>query len=81
MKLIFPAHRDLNFPFQSGLAGAFAKLTLGQQRTPEQEALENNLRRQNWEQGNIDYLGKDSFDNIWSKICETLAKGPEGVNS
>ncbi|XP_044764652.1 glycogenin-2 isoform X2 [Coccinella septempunctata] len=61
----------------SGLAGAFARLTLGQQRTPEQEELENCLRRQNWEQGNIDYLGRDSFDNIWSKICQTLAKGPQ----
>ncbi|KAK9889222.1 hypothetical protein WA026_004500 [Henosepilachna vigintioctopunctata] len=64
-------------PDMSGLAGAFANLVLGQQRTAEQEALESNLRRQNWEQGNIDYLGKDSFDNIWRKICETLSKGPQ----
>ncbi|XP_044764653.1 uncharacterized protein LOC123321268 isoform X3 [Coccinella septempunctata] len=66
---------------ESGLAGAFARLTLGQQRTPEQEELENCLRRQNWEQGNIDYLGRDSFDNIWSKICQTLAKGPQDLTS
>ncbi|KAL3290193.1 hypothetical protein HHI36_023552 [Cryptolaemus montrouzieri] len=69
-------HPNLS-PDMSGLAGAFAKLTLGQQRSPEQEALEDSLRRQNWEQGNIDYLGRDSFENIWNKICETLSKGPQ----
>nr|CAI5844440.1 unnamed protein product [Callosobruchus analis] len=60
----------------SGFAGAFAKLTLGVARTPEQAALDDHLRRQGWEVGNIDYLGRDSFDNIWSKICETLAAAP-----
>lgn len=39
----------------------------------EQSALEEHLRRQGWEQGNIDYMGKDSFSNIWQKICDTLA--------
>ncbi|KAJ8926826.1 hypothetical protein NQ314_020676 [Rhamnusium bicolor] len=61
----------------SGLAGAFAQLTLGTARTPEQAALDDHLRRQGWEVGNIDYLGRDSFENIWSKICETLSSGPE----
>lgn len=62
--------------FQAGIAGAFANLTLGQPRTPEQLALDDHLRRQGWEVGNIDYLGRDSFDNIWNKICETLSSGP-----
>ncbi|XP_057656110.1 proteoglycan 4-like isoform X2 [Diorhabda carinulata] len=62
---------------QAGLAGAFANLTLGKPRTPEQQALDDHLRRQGWEVGNIDYLGRDSFDNIWSKICETLSLAPE----
>nr|XP_022901159.1 uncharacterized protein LOC111414167 isoform X2 [Onthophagus taurus] len=57
----------------SGLAGAFAQFTLGAKRTTGQDALENHLRRQAWELGNIDYLGRDSFDHIWSKICESLA--------
>ncbi|XP_019871309.2 proteoglycan 4 isoform X1 [Aethina tumida] len=61
----------------AGLAGAFAQLTLGVPRTAEQMALEDHLRRQGWEVGNIDYLGRDSFDNIWSKICETLGSAPE----
>jgi glycogenin glucosyltransferase len=59
----------------SGLAGAFAQLTLGAPRTAEQSALDDHLRRQGWEVGNIDYMGRDSFDNIWSKICETLSAG------
>lgn len=43
----------------------------------EQSALEEHLRRQGWEQGNIDYMGKDSFSNIWQKICDTLATGSQ----
>lgn len=35
------------------------------------------MRKQSWEQGQIDYLGRDSFDNIWKKISETLASHPE----
>lgn len=59
------------------MAGAFAQLTLGTPRTAEQAALDDHLRRQGWEVGNIDYLGRDSFENIWSKICETLSSAPE----
>lgn len=55
------------------MAGAFSQLTLGVARTAEQDALENVLRKQAWEVGNIDYLGRDSFANIWSKITETLS--------
>ncbi|XP_050313175.1 cell surface glycoprotein 1-like isoform X1 [Anthonomus grandis grandis] len=67
---------DSNDHDDAGLAGAFSQLTLGVARTAEQDALENVLRKQAWEVGNIDYLGKDSFDNIWSKISETLSSGP-----
>lgn len=62
--------------FQGGLAGQFARVSLGE-KTIEQKALEDFLRRQSWEQGNMDYLGKDSFSNIWSKINETLGNTPE----
>lgn len=54
------------------MAGALAGLQLGVARSPEQEAYENNCRRNYWEHGNIDYLGKDSFDNIWKRITQTL---------
>lgn len=54
------------------MAGALANLKLGVARSAEQEAYENNCRRNYWEHGNIDYLGKDSFDNIWKRIQQTL---------
>jgi glycogenin glucosyltransferase len=59
-----------------GLAGQFARVPLGE-KTADQKALEDFLRRQSWEQGNMDYLGRDSFSNIWSKINETLGNVPE----
>jgi len=62
--------------FQGGLAGQFARVPLGE-KTADQKALEDFLRRQSWEQGNMDYLGRDSFSNIWSKINETLGNVPE----
>ncbi|XP_021937259.1 nascent polypeptide-associated complex subunit alpha, muscle-specific form-like isoform X2 [Zootermopsis nevadensis] len=59
-----------------GLAGALAKVTLGVPRSAEQAAFEEHMRKQAWEQGSIDYMGRDSFDNIWRKITETLAQAP-----
>ncbi|XP_015126145.1 proteoglycan 4 isoform X1 [Diachasma alloeum] len=60
----------------SGIAGALAQLTLGESRSPEQVALEEHMRKYSWEQGQIDYMGRDSFDNIWKKICTTLDATP-----
>lgn len=60
------------------MAGQFARVSLGE-KTASQKALEDFLRRQSWEQGNMDYLGKDSFSNVWAKINETLGKVPEVV--
>ncbi|GLV43052.1 Glycogenin [Carabus blaptoides fortunei] len=64
-------------PIMGGLAGAFAQMTLGEPRSPTQSALEEHMRRQGWEVGRIDYLGQDSFDNIWKKICQTLSEVPQ----
>ncbi|KAF6212793.1 hypothetical protein GE061_010502 [Apolygus lucorum] len=47
-----------------GLAGALA----GGQR----DVIEDQFRKQSWEQGNIDYMGKDAFENIWKKMSETV---------
>jgi len=47
------------------------------EKTADQKALEDFIRRQSWEQGNVDYLGKDSFSNIWAKINETLGQTTE----
>ncbi|XP_014214093.1 glycogenin-1 isoform X3 [Copidosoma floridanum] len=59
-----------------GLAGALSRLTMGEARTEEQRAVEDHVRKQNWEQGQIDFMGRDSFDNILRKINETLASAP-----
>ncbi|XP_012059250.1 PREDICTED: uncharacterized protein LOC105622442 [Atta cephalotes] len=61
----------------AGIAGALAQLTLGEARSAEQVAFEEHMRKQSWEQGQIDYMGRDSFDNIWKKICETLSLAPQ----
>ncbi|XP_039956640.1 glycogenin-1 isoform X5 [Bactrocera tryoni] len=61
---------------EAGLAGALSQLRLGEQRTPEQEAYEQLMRRQCWEAGQIDYTGRDAFDNIWKKITQTLESKP-----
>lgn len=68
-------------PVMGGLAGALAQITLGEPRSAEQIALEEHMRKQSWEQGHIDYMGRDSFDNIWKKICETLALAPPRLPS
>ncbi|XP_044013153.1 nucleolar and coiled-body phosphoprotein 1 isoform X5 [Aphidius gifuensis] len=59
-------------PVMAGIAGALAKITLGETRSSEQVALEEHMRKYGWEQGQIDYMGRDSFDNIWKKINTTL---------
>ncbi|XP_059615217.1 glycogenin-1 isoform X5 [Phlebotomus argentipes] len=62
---------------ETGIAGALASVTLGEQRSPEQEALESQMRRQCWEAGNIDYMGRDSFENILKRISETMGEAQE----
>lgn len=39
--------------------------------------VEEHLRRQGWEAGHIDYMGADSFTNIWAKISQTLNNVPK----
>ncbi|XP_057332963.1 general transcriptional corepressor trfA isoform X1 [Microplitis mediator] len=62
---------------RAGIAGALSKITLGEARSPEQVAFEEHMRKQSWEEGQIDYMGRDSFDNIWKKICSTVFVVPE----
>lgn len=63
----------------SGLAGALSQLHLGEPKSVEQEAYEEHMRRQCWEHGNIDYMGRDSFANIWARIKQTLGEAPAVV--
>jgi len=59
---------------QPGIAGAIAQLSLepSEEGSASSAAQEEYLRRQKWETGKMDYMGQDSFANIWSKISETL---------
>ncbi|XP_021200487.3 uncharacterized protein LOC110383870 isoform X2 [Helicoverpa armigera] len=57
---------------QSGVAGNLARVLPG--GAGNREALDELSRRQGWEAGNIDYMGADSFANIWAKISQTLSK-------
>ena len=36
-------------------------------------AAQTQQRREAWERGDIDYKGKDSFDNILQKMKETMS--------
>lgn len=56
----------------SGLARALAQVPVGTPISAEQLAYEDHMHRQHWEEGHIDYLGKDSWDNIWKKISQTI---------
>ncbi|XP_063838381.1 glycogenin-2-like isoform X5 [Ostrinia nubilalis] len=57
----------------SGVAGNLARVIPGASGS-QREALDELTRRQGWEAGNIDYMGADSFDNIWAKISQTLSQ-------
>ncbi|CAH2102837.1 unnamed protein product [Euphydryas editha] len=64
----------INEDIQTGVAGNLALVVPG---VPlQREAIDELTRRQGWETGNIDYMGADSFDNIWSKISQTLSQPP-----
>ncbi|CAG9117823.1 unnamed protein product [Plutella xylostella] len=60
----------------TGVAGTLARVVVGSAAT-QRDALDELTRRQGWEAGNIDYMGADSFDNIWAKISQTLNQAPK----
>ena len=43
----------------------------------KQQPLTDEQRQYNWEHGQIDYLGVDSFDNILQQLDAKLATAPE----
>lgn len=55
---------DEEKPVAAVASGTTASGTSSQEETVD--------RRQAWERGDIDYCGKDSFDNIMQKISKTL---------
>ncbi|XP_077293247.1 glycogenin 1 isoform X3 [Arctopsyche grandis] len=65
---------DSDTDLQAGLAGSLSQLSIGS--SEQGSAVEEHLRRQGWEAGNIDYMGADAFSNIWAKISQTLSSPP-----
>ena len=61
---------------QEGLVGQLATLRVGTGFEPG-PPLSSQERKLNWEKGQIDYLGADSFDNIQKKLEESLSKPAE----
>ena len=55
---------------QTELVSGLAQLTV----SPAAPSPEDSARRAAWERGQMDYMGSDSFDNILSKINQTLQK-------
>lgn len=62
--------------FQGGLASAFSQMRLGEPSPAATVQMQEHLRRSAWEQGTMDFMGADAFDNIWRKIMDTVSKPP-----
>ncbi|XP_052215666.1 glycogenin-1-like isoform X2 [Dreissena polymorpha] len=59
-------------PSLAVLVGNPARLSGGEGAGASKEPVPDAVRKLNWEKGQIDYLGQDSFENIQRKIEETL---------
>ncbi|XP_052104554.1 glycogenin-1-like isoform X1 [Mytilus californianus] len=63
---------------EEGLIGQLATLKISRDQVPAHaSALSSGERKLNWEKGQIDYLGEDSFVNIQKKLEESLSKPAE----
>ena len=63
------------FLLQSGLAGSLSKIHLSSEYKGIDESAapsEDFVRQRQWERGQIDYMGSDSFANIQKKIDEAI---------
>lgn len=50
------------------ISGATSQLSLGEGSPPAQPFVSSEERKERWEQGQADYMGADSFDNIKRKL-------------
>ncbi|KAM7133786.1 glycogenin-1 isoform 1-T1 [Molossus nigricans] len=50
------------------VSGAMSHLALGETPAPAQPSVSSEERKERWEQGQADYMGADSFDNIKRKL-------------
>ncbi|KAH3811346.1 hypothetical protein DPMN_139757 [Dreissena polymorpha] len=63
---------DIDSDDPAVLVGNPARLSGGEGAGASKEPVPDAVRKLNWEKGQIDYLGQDSFENIQRKIEETL---------
>lgn len=59
---------------QKGIAAIYAKMSLDGGKSEDQIEYEDHMRKLAWEQGHMDYMGKDSFDNIMKRIQVSMAQ-------
>ncbi|GAB1287409.1 Glycogenin-1 [Apodemus speciosus] len=50
------------------VSGALSDLSFGEASAPPQPSMSSEERKERWEQGQADYMGADSFDNIKRKL-------------
>jgi glycogenin glucosyltransferase len=53
-------------------------MSLEGEKSSQQIEYEEHMRKHAWEQGHIDYMGKDSFDNILKKLQSSMAQSSAG---
>ncbi|RWS24809.1 glycogenin-1-like protein [Leptotrombidium deliense] len=60
----------------TGLAASLSHLRIEGQTeyAGSYSAVDESTRKQNWESGNVDYMGADKFENIQKKLDEAIAK-------
>ncbi|KAB0356069.1 hypothetical protein FD754_000225 [Muntiacus muntjak] len=57
---------------KENVSGAVSQLSLGETPAPAQPFVSSEERKERWEQGQADYMGADSFDNIKRKLDSYL---------
>ncbi|XP_043214216.1 transcription initiation factor TFIID subunit 4-like isoform X2 [Amphibalanus amphitrite] len=68
---VSPGHSEQPLEATSSeLVSGLAKVSL----SPAEPSPEDSARRAAWERGQMDYMGSDSFENIMSKMNQTLKK-------
>uniref|UniRef100_A0A8C5K5S2 Glycogenin-1 n=1 Tax=Jaculus jaculus TaxID=51337 RepID=A0A8C5K5S2_JACJA len=66
--LVYTLAFSCGFCRKEQVSGAMSHLLLGEVPAPPQPSVSSEERKERWEQGQADYMGADSFDNIKRKL-------------
>uniref|UniRef100_A0A8C6FRM3 glycogenin glucosyltransferase n=1 Tax=Moschus moschiferus TaxID=68415 RepID=A0A8C6FRM3_MOSMO len=66
--LVYTLAFSCGFCRKENVSGAISQLSLGEIPAPAQPFVSSEERKERWEQGQADYMGADSFDNIKRKL-------------